>query len=89
MLESASVRRLSWMMVWALLLAAFLALRIDIGAQENSMDERIVLAVSKGMSESSRLDPNWIFASPHYYQYPQYNFYSYNVLSYFWITLAM
>jgi hypothetical protein len=76
------------MTVWALLLAAFLALRIDIGTQENSMDERIVLAVSKGMSESSRLDPNWIFASPHYYQYPQYNFYSYNMLSHFWITLA-
>lgn len=86
--EFAGVRRLAWMTVWALLLAAFLALRIDIGAQENSMDERIVLAVSKGMSESSRLDPNWIFASPHYYQYPQYNFYSYNMLSHFWITLA-
>jgi hypothetical protein len=82
------VRRLSCMIVWALLLAAFLGLRIDIGSQENSMDERIVLAVSKGMSESSRLDPNWIFASPHYYQYPQYNFYSYNMLSHFWITLT-
>jgi hypothetical protein len=76
------------MLVWALLLAAFLALRIDIGTQENSMDERIVLAISKGMSESSRLDPNWIVASPHYYQYPQYNFYSYNMLSHFWITLT-
>jgi hypothetical protein len=86
--EFASVHRLSWMTVWVLLLAAFLALRIDIGTQENSMDERIVLAVSRGMSESSRLDPNWIFASPRYYQYPQYNFYSYNVLSHFWIALA-
>jgi hypothetical protein len=88
LLVFANLRRLSGMTVWALLLAAFLVLRIDIGTQENSMDERIVLAVSKGMSESSRLDPNWIFASPHYYQYPQYNFYSYNMLSHFWITLA-
>jgi hypothetical protein len=76
------------MTVWGLLLVAFLALRIDISVQENSMDERIVLAVSEGMSESSRLDPNWVVASPHYYQYPQYNFYSYNMLSHFWIVLT-
>ena len=83
-----NLRRFSWIMVWALLLAAFLALRIDTAARENSMDERIVLAVSRGMSESARLDPNWIFASPNYYQHPQYNFYSYNMLSHFWITLT-
>ncbi|WP_375414342.1 glycosyltransferase 87 family protein, partial [uncultured Bradyrhizobium sp.] len=76
------------MTIWTLLLAAFLVLRIDVGTQENSMDERIVLAVSRGMSESSRLDPNWIYASPHYYRYPQYNFYSFNLLSHFWIMLA-
>lgn len=86
--EFLSARRLLWMTAWTLLLAAFVALRIDIGTQENSMDERIVLAVSRGMSELSRLDPNWVFASPHYYQYPQYNFYSYNILSHFWIALT-
>ena len=71
---------------WVLLLAAFLALRVDLTADENSMDERIVLSVSKGMSETGRLDPNWTVASPHYYQYPQYNFYSYNILSHFLIA---
>jgi hypothetical protein len=38
------------------------------------------------MSEAGRLDPNWTVASPHYYQYPQYNFYSYNILSHFLIA---
>ena len=75
-----------WAAGWVLLIAAFLALRVDLTTQENSMDERIVLSVSKGMSETGQLDPNWAVASPHYYQYPQYNFYSYNILSHFLIT---
>jgi hypothetical protein len=77
-----------WAAAWVLLLAAFLALRVDLTTDEHSMDERIVLSVSKGMSESGRLDPNWTVASPHYYRYPQYNFYSYNVLSHFLIVAA-
>src|SRR5262249_52349184 len=72
-----------WTAAWLLLLAPFLALRVDLSTEENSMDERIVLSVSQGMSEAGRLDPNWTVASPHYYRYPQYNFYSYNVLSHF------
>jgi hypothetical protein len=75
-----------WAAAWVLLIAAFLALRVDLTTEENSMDERIVLSVSKGMSETGQLDPNWTVASPHYYQYPQYNFYSYNILSHFLIT---
>jgi hypothetical protein len=78
--------RWSWTAAWVLLLAAFLALRVDLATEESSMDERIVLSVSKGMSETGRLDPNWTVASPHYYRYPQYNFYSYNVLSHFLIV---
>lgn len=69
-----------------LLLAAFLALRVDFSTAENSMDERIVLSVSKGMSETGRLDPDWTVASPHYYRYRQYNFYSYNILSHLLIV---
>jgi len=75
-----------WGAAWVMLLAAFLALRLDVSTDEHSMDERIVLSVSKGMSEAGRLDPNWTVASPHYYQYPQYNFYSYNILSHFLIA---
>src|SRR5579864_6678056 len=82
-------RRALWIATWLIILAAFVALRIDLSGGENSMDERIVLAVSQGMSDSSRLDPNWAFASPHYYQYPQYNFYTYNILSHFLIALSM
>jgi hypothetical protein len=78
--------RWGWAAAWVLLLAAFLALRLDFSTTESSMDERIVLSVSKGMSEAGRLDPNWTVASPHYYQYPQYNFYSYNILSHFLIV---
>jgi hypothetical protein len=82
----AYTRRWLWAAAWLLLLAAFLALRVDLSTQENSMDERIVLSVSQGMSEAGRLDPNWTVASPHYYQYQQYNFYSYNILSHFLIV---
>lgn len=88
MMNSPSARRWWWAAAWVLLLAAFFALRIDLSTQENSMDERIVLSVSKGMEETGRLDPNWTIASPHYYQYPQYNFYSYNVLSHVLIVLT-
>jgi hypothetical protein len=84
----ANARRWCWSAAWVLLLAAFLALRVDLSTSENSMDERIVLSVSKGMAEAARLDPNWTVASPHYYRYPQYNFYSYNVLSHFLIVLT-
>jgi hypothetical protein len=75
-----------WAAAWVLLIAAFLALRVDLTTQENSMDERIVLSVSKGMVETGQLDPNWALASPHYYHYSQYNFYSYNILSHLLIT---
>lgn len=85
---SKAARRAPWVGTWVLVLVAFVALRIDFSTGENSMDERIVLAVSQGMSDSSRLDPNWVFASPHYYRYPQYNFYSYNILSHFLIVLS-
>jgi hypothetical protein len=83
-----STMRWWWAAAWVLLIAAFLALRVDLTTEENSMDERIVLSVSKGMSETGQLDPNWTVASPHYYQYPQYNFYSYNILSHFLITVT-
>jgi hypothetical protein len=78
--------RWAWAAAWVLLLAVFLALRLDFSTAENSMDERIVLSVSKGMSEVGRLDPNWTVASPHYYRNPQYNFYSYNILAHFLIV---
>ena len=45
--------RWAWAAAWVVLLAVFLALRLDFSAAEGSMDERIVLSVSKGLEEGT------------------------------------
>lgn len=75
--------------VVAVLLFSFFALRVDLNPKENSVDERIVLAVSEQMTANGNLDPNWNGPEMHIsFRVPQYNFYAYNVVSHFWIGLA-
>lgn len=75
--------------VAALLLLSFFALRVDVSPKENSVDERIVLIVSEQMTAKGNLDPNWDGpAMPPYFRFPQYNFYSYNVMSHILIGAA-
>ena len=68
------------------LLAVFLAPRILLKVDMANIDETIPIGVSHSMIAIGRLDPNWALAGLKYFRDPQYNFYSYNLISHLWIV---
>ena len=74
---------------WSCLLAAFVALRLNLSDVQLNIDELIPIKVSEAMRARGDLDPNWKFADlPWFWNRDQYNFYFYNIVAHAVVTLG-
>lgn len=76
--------------LFLVILIAILGIYLRVPIDSNhliNIDETIPVAVHEAMEERGILDPNWSYtALPEYFRYDQYNFYSYNLISHFFLS---